>query len=362
MRKLLGLLFAAVLLCGVVAADEPRRASAAAEFTPLAHSLDLFPILPWDVIHDPKYPLRSVKNGLPSIAECGFTVAGFVRPGDLPLCEKLGLCAILAPGQNWRKVPPQEIDERVKQVVEGTAGNRTVLGYFIMDEPGVTSFPLLGKVVAAVKKHAPGKLAYINLFPSYATVGAPDRSQLGTATFTEYLERFVSEVKPQFLSYDNYMVQYSDDMQDSKRAAIYYADLLEIRRVSQKYGLPFWNIVSCNQIRPQTTIPSPANLAFQAYTTLAGGGRGVSWYKYYQAGYAYAPVDNAGEKTETWRYLQVVNRQMKVLGPLLNRLRSTGVFFTSPPPASSCRGCPAALSRASAPPHLHGESPRPSRP
>jgi hypothetical protein len=204
-----------------------------------------------------------------------------------------------------------------------------------MDEPGVTSFPLLGKIVAAVKKHAPGKLAYINLFPSYATVGAPDRSQLGTATYTDYLERFVNEVKPQFLSYDDYMVQFSDDMQESKRAAIYYADLLEIRRVSQKYGLPFWNIVSCNQIRPATTIPSPANLAFQAYSTLAAGGRGVSWYKFYQDGYAYAPIDSAGERTETWRYVQVVNRQIKVLGPIMNRLRSTGIFFASPAPASS---------------------------
>ena len=220
-------------------------------------------------------------------------------------------------------------------MVEATAGNRTVLGYFIMDEPGVTSFPMLGKIVAAVKKHAPGKLAYINLFPSYATVGAPDRSQLGTATYTEYLERFVTEVKPQFLSYDNYMVQYSDDMQEQKRAAIYYADLLEIRRVSQKYGLPFWNIVSCNRFGPPTTIPSPANLAFQAFTTLAAGGRGVSWYKYYQDGYTYAPIDNAGEKTETWRYLQIVNRQVRILGPVMNRLRSTGVFFTSPPPVKS---------------------------
>ena len=163
-----------------------------------------------------------------------------------------------------------------------------------MDEPGAPAFPALAKAVAAVKKYAPGKLAYINLFPSYATVGAPDQSQLGTATFTEYLERFVNEVKPQIISYDNYMVQYSDDLADKTKAAIYYADLLEIRRVAKKYDLPFWNIVSCNQIRKQTTVPSPANLAFQAYTTLAAGGRGVSWYKYYQDGYAYAPIDESG--------------------------------------------------------------------
>jgi len=305
-------------------------------------SLELFPILPWDALHDWKKPYRNPKHGLESVAECNFTLAGFVKPEDLPLCEKLGLAAIMAPAETeepwfgqWRKLNDAEIDQRVKQMVEKTAHSQAVLGYFIMDEPGAPAFPALAKVVAAVKKYAPGKLAYINLYPSYATVGAPDKSQLGTATYTEYLERFVTEVKPQILSYDNYMVQYSDDLQDEKKAAIYYADLLEVRRVAQQYGLPFWNIVSSNQIRKVTTIPSPANLAFQAYTTLAAGGRGVSWYKYYQDGYAYAPISNSGEKTETWQYLQAINKQVRTLGPIMNRLTSTGVFFTSPPPVES---------------------------
>jgi hypothetical protein len=100
----------------------------------------------------------------------------------------------------------------------------------------------------------------------------------------------------------------------------------------QAAGWPFWNIVSCNQIRKQTTIPSPANLALQAYTTLAAGGRGVSWYKYYHDGYDYAPIDAAGDRTNTWRYLQTVNRQLRVWGPLMNRLTSRGVFFSAPAP------------------------------
>jgi len=326
-------------------ADPTAKAQVAPQsigLTPFDHSPDFFPILPWDALHDWKKPYRNPKHGLESIADCGFSMAGFVKPEDLPLCEKLALAAIMAPAETkepwfgrWRKMSDREIDQCVKKMVEKTAHSKAVLGYFIMDEPGAPAFPTLAKAVAAVKKHAPGKLAYINLFPSYATVGAPNRSQLGTASYTEYLERFVNEVKPQILSYDNYMVEYSDDLQDEQKAASYYADLLEIRRVSQKYGLPFWNIVSCNQIRKETTIPSPANLAFQAYTTLAAGGRGVSWYKYYQDGYAYAPIDSGGNKTETWAYLQVVNRQVGTLGIIMNRLKSTGVFFTSPAPVTS---------------------------
>jgi hypothetical protein len=331
---LLGVL---LLTLNSLSAEQPSNSPP--QLKSFAHSPDLFPILPWDVLHGWKPPHRNPKHGLESIADCNFTLAGFVKPEDLPHCEKLGLAAIMAPSVGdkpwfgkWREMSAEEIDRAVREVVEATGDSPAVLGYFIMDEPGAPAFPALAQAVAAVKKYAPGKLAYINLFPSYATVGAPDKSQLGTASYTEYLERFVNEVKPQILSYDNYMVQYSDDLEDQTKAAIYYADLLEVRRVAQKYGLPFWNIVSCNQIRKQTTIPSPANMAFQVYTTLAAGGRGVSWFKYYQDGYAYAPIDKSDEKTLTWRYLQAVNHQLRTLGPVVNRLTSTGVFFTSPPP------------------------------
>jgi hypothetical protein len=148
---------------------------------PFEHSPDLFPILPWDVLHGWQAPFHDPKHGLESIADCNFTFAGFVSPPDLPLCEKLGLAAIMAPTKGeepwfgkWKEMSDEEIDQTVKQMVEAAGNNPAVLGYFIMDEPGAPVFPALAKAVAAVKKYAPGKLAYINLFPSYATVGAPD--------------------------------------------------------------------------------------------------------------------------------------------------------------------------------------------
>ena len=304
-----------------------------------------FPILPWDPQHGWQQPWIDRLYGLDSIAECNFTIAGFVQPRDLPLCEKLGMKAIMVPLSGdgpwpipWRGMTDEQIDQRIKDIVVQTGNSPAILGYFLEDEPGVTLFPALGKAVAAVWKYAPGKLSYINLFPRYATIGAPDLSQLGTNSFTEYLERFVREVKPQFISYDNYMVQYSDDLQNLKNTASYYNDLMEVRRVAGKHNLPFWNIVSSNQIRSSTTIPSPANLAFQAYTTLAAGGRGISWYTYYSntrptKGYDYAPIDQAaGLKTESWYYLQMINRELKIIGPMMNPLTSTGVFFTAPPP------------------------------
>ena len=71
-------------------------------------------------------------------------------------------------------------------------------------------------------------------------------------------------VKPQVISYDNYMVQYSMDQQDRGPVASYYRNLLEVRRVAREHHLPFLNIVAANQLVPGKPIPSPANLLLQA--------------------------------------------------------------------------------------------------
>ncbi len=305
---------------------------------------EFFPILPWDPHNGWKQPFAPTKpDGLESIAECNFNMAGFVFPKDLPKCEKLGLGALVLPSEagftsfaytrQWQTLSDEEIERRVKAMIDAAGNSPAIVGFFIMDEPGAKDFPALGKAVAAVKKYAPGKLAYINLYPDYATIGAPDKSQLGTENYTDYLERFVAEVKPQAMSYDNYMVEMSMDLTHAAKCISYYRNLLEVRRVAQDHHLPFLNIVTANQIRPFSTPPSPANLQFQAYTTLAAGYRGITWFTYYQRGYHYAPIDSTGRKTLTWAWLKEINRQVATLAPVMSHLNSTGVFFTRPAPA-----------------------------
>ena len=301
---------------------------------------EFFPILPWDQYHGWTAPfIERTTNGLDSIAACNFNFAGFVQPRDLGFCHHLGLGGILLAEpslftnktfyREWRKLSGEQIEQRVRQIIKAGGHDSSIKGYFIMDEPSVLDFPALGQAVAAVKKYAPGKFAYINLYPDYAVAGATNLSQLGTSNYTEYLERFVREVQPQFLSYDNYKVELSQDLQDTNGAANYFRNLLAVRRAALENHLPYLNIVSANQLRPYTTIPSPANLAFQAYTTLAAGYRGVGWFTYYARNYHYAAVDAAGQKTPTWYRLQEINREIAALAPVMSRLHSSGVFFTS---------------------------------
>ncbi len=282
------------------------------------------------------------EKGLQGMADCYFSMADAADPQNYKLCEKLGLSVIVSESPHlttneWAKMSDEAIDTYMKDMIKKAGKSKSIIGYHICDEPSSTIFHALGVAVAAVKKYAPGKLAAINLYPNYATIWQMDqiKSQLGTKTYTEYLEKFVNEVKPQMLSYDNYMVEMSMDMVNKGKAGIYYTNLVEVRRIALKYHIPFMNVVSSNQIRPYTTIPSPANLAFQAYTTLAAGAGGIRWYTYHGQAYGYNPIDKEENKTLTWRYLQEVNRQLSVLGPIMKQLTSTGVYFTSPAPESS---------------------------
>jgi hypothetical protein len=342
MRSVAGALVLIVAMLMGGAAWEQRAPSA-------APARNLFPIMPWEIQQEKQAFLDEPGHGILSLRACGFDTVAFVRPDQLATVEKAGMQAIVGRQSDlavsWRRMSDRAIVERVRRLVEESGRHDALVGYFIADEPSATDFPALAKAVAAVKKLAPGKLAYINLHPNYAS-----RSQLGTRDYAAYLERYVAQVKPQFISYDNYSVQYSLDLTNRIRAAKYYTNLLQVREIATKHGLPFWNAVSSNRIRPFTTVPSPANLRFQAYTTLASGARGLTWFTYYAGQYAHAPIDGDGNRTATWSYLRNVNAQVNTLRPILIRLHSTGVYFTAPPPVAGLRPLPGKLIEAIASP------------
>lgn len=256
---------------------------------------------------------------------------------NFKLCKKLGLNTVVSAegrhltGKDWMAMSDEDIDAYVKKMIEDGGKSDAIVGYHICDEPSSLAFPKLAKAVEAVRKYAPGKMATINLYPNYATLWTLDqvKSQLGTRTYKEYLEQAATVIKPDMISYDNYMIQYSMDQSDPKRTAQYYSNILDVREVSLKYGIPWWNVASGNQIRHYTVIPTMANLLLQAYTSLAAGAGGIRWFTYWKGGYGYTPIDGEGRKTQTWHYLREVNRQLSILGPIMKTLKSTGVYFTN---------------------------------
>ena len=307
---------------------------------PYAIPSDFFPVFPWDHLGDWGEKYQPLKDGVQSMADCACTLSGFVDTEEsVELAKSVGLrCIYESKFERFddRQVSPEElpgklaaIDAAIKERVESTKNDPYVLGYNLTDEPGAYHFKSLAAAVAAVKKYAPGKLAYVNLFPGYAsTIGADVDSQLGTYSYEEYLERFVQEVKPQLLSYDNYMIEYSEDMRDLSRASVFFSDLFAVRKIALKYDLPFWFIGSSLCIMKDSSPPSPTRYAMQTYIPLAAGAQGLTWFLYYPLGWSGSPIDANGAKTLSWQYMRDVNIQAQALGMILKNYRSTELGLT----------------------------------
>jgi len=283
-----------------------------------------FPIMAWN------WPTLDAKS-LRRMKENGLTVAGFVTPKDLDAVHRAGLKAIVSDPRvsnyDWRNVDAAAAKRNVALLVREVNKHPALFGYYIKDEPSAEEFPGLAVVAAEIRRLAPGKWPYINLFPDYANA-----RQLGSPSYDEHLEDFIKTCKPPILSYDNYSLMEREDVRTA-----YWTNLESMRNASVKHRIPFWNIVltvAHFQYRELTA----ADARFQAYTTLAYGGRGLSYFTYFApkvGNYRMAAVDQFGNETPTWQHLQHVNLQIEQLSPHLMELRSDDVYHLGQVPPTS---------------------------
>jgi hypothetical protein len=285
-----------------------------------------FPIMAWNSVPADPAVLNKMKD-------CGLTVAGFVAPATLDACQAAGLKAIVSDrrisGYDWNNVDPAVARSNVTSLVAETGKHPAVYGYYLRDEPGAKFFPGLAEVAALVRELAPGKWAYINLFPDYA-----ENWQLQATNYQDYLERFVNTVHPTTLSYDNYAL-----MDDGGLRQSYWSNLESMRAVAKKYHLPFWNIV-LSVAHFHYREPSAADLRFEVYSSLAYGVRGLAYFTYFtpeHGNYRMAPIDQFGHETATWGCLRNVNLQIQKLAPTLLQLTSDEVYHFGAVPAG-CSG------------------------
>ena len=204
--------------------------------------------------------------------------------------------------------------------------------YHLTDEPGAGQFPALGKLVAYLRERDPAHLAYINLFPTYAS-----NQQLGTkgdtvSAYREHLRQYVGVVKPALLSYDHYQFALAGDNPG------YFLNLAMIRRAALDAGVPFLNIVQASTWVPKIMrVPGPDEMRYLVYTTLAYGGQGISYYIYtckdHLGGIAHAD----GSPTPLYPALQTLNREFLAIATALQPLRPLGVYHAGmmPPGAEA---------------------------
>lgn len=264
------------------------------------------------------------------IAEANFTliIGGFGGAPDrvkevLRLCKKHDLKVLV-------HCPA---DVLVKDLPDGPV----CWGYGLRDEPNAKDFPGLRERVDQIRQAKPGKLAYINLFPNYASA-----EQLGTPTYEEHVAQFMETVRPDVLSMDHYPVMKPGvDGRDG-----YCANLETFRKYSLKYDVPFWNFFNCMPYGVQAD-PTESQLRWQVYASIAYGAKGVMYFCYYTPAGGEFPKGGAiigrdDRPTRHYDEAKRINAAVRNLGPTLMKLTSTGVFRVreSDEPAKALEGSP----------------------
>ncbi|MDR0870138.1 MAG: hypothetical protein LBN39_05025, partial [Planctomycetaceae bacterium] len=138
------LLFVSAVLYAqdVPPAYDPKAAAGLLGLEPYIAPEGFYPVYPWDWFPQEFKPYETLDKSIPGVKECGFNFAGFIKPKDLKQCDKLGLKAMVAiEGADWEKMTSEEIDAKIKTVVEESKGHPCVIGYYLRDEPGAKLFP-----------------------------------------------------------------------------------------------------------------------------------------------------------------------------------------------------------------------------
>jgi hypothetical protein len=268
--------------------------------------------------------LQQMRDGNWNLVWCG--------EKDLDLVHRYGLRAqlqdpLLSPASLRNPGQLARLDALIERVRKHPA----LYSYFITDEPSAKDFPGLGELVAYLRWRDPGHLAYINLFPTYA-----NNDQLGTrgdtvTAYKEHLDEFIRTVKPGLISYDHYQFSTSGDSDQ------YFLNLAMIRHASQEANLPFLNIVQACTWTASMRVPTPDEMSYLVYTTLAYGAQGISYYVYCHPGHTGAIAHADGTPTVLYPALQKLNHDFVTIARELQPLQSLAVYHAGmlPPGAEA---------------------------
>ncbi len=259
------------------------------------------------------------------MAEGGFNLVWCGSEEELDVAQRHGLrgqltSGLFTPGSLDDPVRCEQLDALIARVSKHPA----LYSYHLIDEPGASRFPSLGKLVAHLRDRDPQHLAYINLFPTYA-----NNEQLGTkgdvvTAYREHLRLYVEQVKPSLISYDHYQFRLNGDGDQ------YFLNLAMIRRAAQEADVPFLNIVQACTWAPDTMrVPNADELRYLVYSTAAYGAQGISYYVYAHPNHYGSLVSLDGTPGPLYHAVKSYNREFVAIASQLQPVRSLGVYHTA---------------------------------
>jgi hypothetical protein len=226
----------------------------------------------------------------------------------------------------------------------------SVAGFWLWDEPADTvAMARASDLARFVGRHCPGRLPYVNLFPSY--VGDPRqrgplterwRAAYGANKATAYpgyledwLRRWQDEPYPApLLSFDHYLFEPSTFVWNDYLLSLDVARDKAAEWSRPERRIPLWVFVQLAGNRQRGMVPTPAQVRLQVYLALAYGAQGIMYWtlcpSHAGPGYAPALLDDRGGPTDRYDAIAGLDAEIHALGPTLMQLDLVDVGYTAP--------------------------------
>jgi hypothetical protein len=291
--------------------------------------------------------------------EAGFNMTG-IRPFEnqekfswvLEALEKYNIKYVF---QSPRRQMPND-ESVIEEDVRINCIHPNCIGVFIIDEPSITDFPVVEKLKTIYEKYLPDeKLVFSNLFPNYANTKQLGNTQANKQSdkkwvpipsenlnflideYEEYVESYMSTVKPPALCYDHYMISKAFRSNEESRKALVFRFMMNlsvIAKAGKKHNVPYWNIIQALSFCKKMVTPNFVEYRWMANMSYV---LGISilvtfiYRNYYEEGggpeeWYDAPVTLDGNKTFAYDIVKKTNTQLKKYLGILSDLKHQGVY------------------------------------
>jgi hypothetical protein len=205
--------------------------------------------------------------------------------------------------------------------VNAIRNHPALYSYYLADEPSAARFPELAATVTRLRGLDPDRMAYINLFPTYAT-----NEQLGTDGYQQYLSDYMSIVQPDLLSYDHYHFMVGKDTRD------YFKNLALVSHTAKQAGIPFINIIQACSWESGVRVPTSDELRFLYSTSLAYGAEGISDFVYRYDSFTGGMARSDGTTTALYSAAKTYNAEFEAIAQQVQSLHHIGAYHLGDEP------------------------------
>ena len=173
--------------------------------------------------------------------------------------------------------------EKINTAFEPYVGHKSVVGFYLRDEPNTTVIRSLSRTVRALEgsKHS-DKLPYFNAHPITSTWAFTD-SKEDSITYEEYLRTMIEELDAKYLSYDFYPFR-ADNEGNEYFNERYIENLSVAWELAKEYKIPIWTYKQAGCLSESSPlsmlIKQPNEDQFRWHITidLAYGVKGITYF------------------------------------------------------------------------------------